>query len=81
MHRTRKRLIAVALIAVCTKPVYIHDIESGDYVTLSRARFGRETRDVLLTFHDVFVEIWSPTYACYATPQESIEDRKEDFEE
>jgi hypothetical protein len=57
------------------------ELESGDFVTLSRVNKGFLTQETLLTFSNIEIQYTVPTYACYASPEwESQEDSQSSFE-
>ncbi len=55
------------------------ELERRDFVTLSYQRLGNTMLQTLLTFSDVYVEIWSVYHASYAPSFESFEDPEEDY--
>jgi hypothetical protein len=61
--------------------VCIDDIRGGDYVTLCRVDHGFLTQEIIMTFHDVVLETWRPTYACDASSEIFIEGLEDDNEE
>lgn len=57
------------------------ELESGDFVTLSRVNQGFLTEEKILTFSNIEITYKVPTYACYASPEwESQEDSQTSFE-
>lgn len=57
------------------------DLESGDFVTLSRIKKGFLTEETILTFSNIEITFTVPSYACYASSEwESQEDSESSFE-
>jgi hypothetical protein len=59
----------------------MEDIGRGHFVTLHRINHGFLTQDIIMTFHDVIIEFWRPTYACNASTESFFKDLEEGDEE